>query len=102
MKRLIILLLSAALAGCASVMPAPAPTALFADAGFAPPSEPVSADGLFKLSPAMRSYLNSPAFHQLLRNRGHHAARKLVERLDQQLAPDAAAPENDPDGGDDF
>ena len=42
------------------------------------------------------------ARNQLLRNRGHHAARKLVERLDQQLAPDAAAPENDPDGGDDF
>ena len=38
MKRLIILLLSAALAGCASIAPAPAPTALFADAGFAPPS----------------------------------------------------------------
>ena len=79
MKRLILLLLSAALAGCASVMPAPAPTALFADAGFAPPSEPVSADGLFKLSPAMRSYLNSPAFHQLLRNRG--ARHGLVEAL---------------------
>ncbi|MBQ5946316.1 tetratricopeptide repeat protein [Massilia sp. ST3] len=79
MKRLIVLLLSAALAGCASVMPASAPPALFADAGFAPASEPVSAADLFKLSPAMRAYLNSPTFNQLLRNRG--ARHGLIEAL---------------------
>ena len=79
MKRLIILLLSAALAGCASVMPAPAPTALFADAGFAPPSEPVTAAGLFTMSPDMRSYLNSPAFTRLLHTRG--VRQGLIEAL---------------------
>jgi hypothetical protein len=32
--------------------------------------------------------------------RGHDAARRLVERLNRQLEP-AAAPEADPDRGDD-
>jgi HPr kinase/phosphorylase len=46
------------------------------------------------------------ARNQLLRTRGHHAARRLVERLNQRLAP-GAAPEaaghpHDPDQGEDL
>jgi HPr kinase/phosphorylase len=42
------------------------------------------------------------ARNQLLRSRGHHAARKLVDRLNRQLAADEAANEHEPDLGDDF
>jgi HPr kinase/phosphorylase len=35
------------------------------------------------------------ARNQLLRSRGHHAARKLVSRLNERLDPSAAAPEAD-------
>jgi len=67
------------LAGCASVQPASAPLPPFADARFAPPSEPVGANDLFTLSPAMLSYLNSPAFNRYLRQSG--SRRGLVEAL---------------------
>jgi hypothetical protein len=67
------------LAGCASVQPASAPLLPFADARFAPPSEPVGAGDLFTLSPAMLSYLNSPAFNRYLRQSG--SRRGLVEAL---------------------
>jgi HPr kinase/phosphorylase len=40
------------------------------------------------------------ARNQLLRTRGHHAARRLVARLNQQLEPDAGA--HDPDQGEDL
>ena len=54
------LLLCLALAACAD---APAPIAasepLFSDASFAPPSEPVVPADIFKVSPAMRAYLDS-------------------------------------------
>ncbi len=42
------------------------------------------------------------ARNQLLRTRGHHAARRLVERLSRQLERDAAAPEHEPDHGEDL
>jgi Tfp pilus assembly protein PilF len=67
------------LAGCASVQPPSAPLPPFADARFAPPSEPVGAGDLFTLSPAMLSYLNSPAFNRYLRQSG--SRRGLVEAL---------------------
>ncbi|MCC2973236.1 tetratricopeptide repeat protein [Massilia sp. IC2-476] len=70
MKRIAILLSLSLLAGCASVQPPAAPTPLFADARFAPPSEKIGADDLFTLSPAMRSYLNSQAFGRQLRQHG--------------------------------
>jgi len=82
MQRLIPFLLSLAmLAGCASPPPlssAP-PPALFADAAFAPPSEPIGSDALFALSPAMRAHLHSPAFTALLRSKG--LERGLIEAL---------------------
>lgn len=67
------------LAGCASVQPPSAPLPPFADARFAPPSEPIGAGDLFTLSPAMLSYLNSPAFNRYLRQSG--SRRGLVEAL---------------------
>jgi HPr kinase/phosphorylase len=42
------------------------------------------------------------ARNQLLRTRGHHAARRLVERLNRELEPGAKMVEADPDLGDDF
>jgi Tfp pilus assembly protein PilF len=83
MKHLALpLLLSLAmLTGCAIAPPQSAapPPALFADAAFAPPAEPVGAADLFTLSPAMRAYLRSPAFGALLRTRG--LEQGLVEAL---------------------
>lgn len=81
MKYLAILLsLSLSLlAGCASVQPPAAPLPPFADARFAPPTEPVGAQELFTLSPAMLSYLNSQAFTRQLRQSGPR--RGLVEAL---------------------
>jgi hypothetical protein len=69
------------LSGCAAppahrAVPA---TALFADAAFQPPAQPVHADDLFSLSPAMRAYLRSAPFASLLRSRG--AAEGLVDAL---------------------
>jgi HPr kinase/phosphorylase len=42
------------------------------------------------------------ARNQLLRSRGHHAARRLVERLNRQLDPVTRAAEEDADHGDEF
>lgn len=70
MKRLLFLALCLMLAACASVAPPPSPAPLFADAAFAPPSEPVGTADLFALSPAMRAYLHSPAFAAHLREKG--------------------------------
>jgi Tfp pilus assembly protein PilF len=70
MKTWVVLLFSL-LAGCASVQPSAPPLApLFADAAFGAPSEPVSTEQLFTLSPEMRAYLDSPEFHAHLRKHG--------------------------------
>jgi HPr kinase/phosphorylase len=42
------------------------------------------------------------ARNQLLRSRGHHAARQLVERLNQQLEPGARVVDAEVEHGDDF
>jgi Tfp pilus assembly protein PilF len=81
------------LSGCAGTLPRQAPplAPLFADAAFHPPSAPVHADDLFTLSPAMRAYLDSPAFTKALRQKG--AAEGLVDALyrkgDLQIVYDA-------------
>jgi Flp pilus assembly protein TadD len=79
MKRIAILLSLSLLAGCASVQPPAAPLPLLADARFAPPTEKVGADDLFAISPAMRAYLDSPAFGRQLRQKGQRHG--LVEAL---------------------
>jgi Flp pilus assembly protein TadD len=80
MRRFLVVLLCL-LGGCAT---APAPTAappldLFADAVFAPPSEPVGAEDLFTLSPAMRDYLHSPSFKTAAKSLGKEMG--LLEAL---------------------
>ncbi|HEY1392130.1 MAG TPA: tetratricopeptide repeat protein [Methylibium sp.] len=84
MRRWLLLLsLTAMLAGCASAPPKPpAPEGLFRDELFAAPSERISVDDVFALSDAMRHYLNVDIAAQLrteglqqglidaLRNRG--------------------------------
>lgn len=73
-------LLAALLGGCASApAPAPVPHEVMADAVFAPPSERVTADDVFALSPAMQAYLRSSAFTSMLRERG--PVRGLIEAL---------------------
>ena len=70
------------LSGCASAPPLPvmAPAHdLFADRAFKPPATPVSAEGLFRLSAPMQSYLHSAYFTSLLRRDGPE--RGLVEAL---------------------
>lgn len=75
------------LAGCASVQPPAAPLPPFADARFAPPSGPIGAADLFTLSPAMRSYLNSPSFTRHLRQSGlrHGLVDALYSKTDLKL-----------------
>ena len=90
MKRLVtgLLSLSLLLGGCASTAPtSPPSSALFADERFAPPSEPVGAQGLFALSPAMRDYLHSAAFTQRLRSKGmrHGLLDALYSKTDLKL-----------------
>lgn len=75
------LLLCLALAGCADV-PSPTATAetLFADAAFAPPSEPVAPADVFRISPAMREYLASRVAEEVDK---HGEARGLIDALSQ-------------------
>jgi HPr kinase/phosphorylase len=42
------------------------------------------------------------ARNQLLRSRGHHAARRLVDRLNRELEPGAVPADGEADHGDDF
>jgi Tfp pilus assembly protein PilF len=81
MNRLapLFILMSLLLGGCASTPQLAAPPPLFADASFKPPSETIGARNLFTLSPAMRTYLHSPAFEAHLRNKG--LERGLIDAL---------------------
>jgi Flp pilus assembly protein TadD len=73
------LFLCLALASCADApRPIVAGDALFADASFAPPSEPVSAADIFRVSPEMHAYLDSRVAEEIKR---HGEARGLVESL---------------------
>jgi Tfp pilus assembly protein PilF len=81
MKRFATLLLPLLLAAC-STPPAlvnPAPEDIFADALFAPPSEPVGAKDLFTVSPAMRAYVRGAHFASHMRTKG--AEQGLVDAL---------------------
>jgi Tfp pilus assembly protein PilF len=97
MRRLSLVLvqcLLALLSGCASTHTPTAapPPSLFADADFSPPSEPVGSAGLFTLSPAMRTYLKSPAFTMHLRDSGleHGLLNALYSKNDLQLEYDSS------------
>jgi Tfp pilus assembly protein PilF len=81
MNRLasLLLVVPLLLAGCAGTPQRPAPPPLFADASFKPPSEPVGAQDLFTLSPAMKAYVHSPAFEARMRNKSPE--RGLIDAL---------------------
>ncbi len=75
-----LILLFVLLTGCASPRaPVANLSSLFADASFAPPSEPTGATDLFRLSEPMREYVRSPAFLSHLRLKG--ARQGLVDAL---------------------
>lgn len=81
MNRTLVSLLSmcALLGACASLPPpAPVPDALFDDARFAPPSEPVDADQVFAVSEAMQRYLRED-MAPLLRRHGRQYG--LIEAM---------------------
>jgi hypothetical protein len=75
--KLVFLLLFSLLVGCASTPSAPPPP-LFDDSRFAPPSQRISADEVFSLTDAMRSYLKHDIGQQL-RTKG--AQRGLIDAL---------------------
>jgi Tfp pilus assembly protein PilF len=79
MKHWAILLLSLAIAGCASTSPRyDHSETLFQDALFAAPSERISADDVFALSDEMRHYLKTEIADQL---RARGPQRALIEAL---------------------
>ena len=81
MKTAALLLCAALLGGCAMQerVPAAAPAHLFADARFGAPTEAIDTSQLFTLSPAMRAYLDSKRFRELVRSKGEQ--RGLIEAL---------------------
>jgi Tfp pilus assembly protein PilF len=81
MRYLATLFFAVLVAGCAGVPAAPPPSRLFSDSSFSPPSGRVGAVDLFAISPAMRAYLDNPAFRQHLRTKG--PGRGLVDALYQ-------------------
>ncbi|HEU4853494.1 MAG TPA: tetratricopeptide repeat protein [Telluria sp.] len=94
MKHLFLLLLAFLLGGCATTQsPRPDHSALLADALFKPPTDKITAEDLFKVSPAMKEYLRSQDFRRLSAMRG--GALGLIDALysrDQlQLAYDTTA-----------
>ena len=80
MRAWLLLSLCCLLAACATPRePAQRPEALFDDSLFAAPSERVGADDIFKVSDAMRRYLQHPQIEAQLRRKGPQ--RGLLEAL---------------------
>lgn len=83
MRRWIVLLLSSLLAACAEVpLPPVVSPQLFADGAFTPPTEHISADDVFALSPEMRLFVRDQLSQRVRRD----GRRGLLEALqDRQL-----------------
>lgn len=97
MKTIATVLIALLMAGCASAPPGPpAPSRVFSDASFSPPSERIGADDLFTLSPEMQAYVNSPAFHAHVRDKGleNGLVDALYQRGELKLEYDAATTRN--------
>ncbi|WP_460456892.1 hypothetical protein [Arenimonas alkanexedens] len=83
------------LAGCASVPGGATADAVFPDALFAPPSEPIGADGLFALSPEMQRYLDTEiASRQRSKNRQNALVDALYSSAQLKLEYNAAVTRN--------
>lgn len=90
LKHLLLACCVSIVAGCATVPPPALPERLFVDDAFAPPAQPVDAQAVFALSPAMQRYLDveiAPLLRQLGRHRGLVEALHKREHL--QLEYDA-------------
>lgn len=85
MKVLPVVLVTAALSGCAGVPISETPRHLFADARFQPPNEPVTADDLFVLSQPMRAFAEREVRHAIERS-GTHLG--MFQTLKNQLSLD--------------
>jgi Tfp pilus assembly protein PilF len=80
--RLFLALCCLIISGCATdtqLAPMPPSSDLYRDSDFKPPAQPVNADKLFALSPAMETYLKSPGFQNHTRNSGQQ--RGLFDAL---------------------
>jgi tetratricopeptide (TPR) repeat protein len=77
-RHLLFILALVGLVGCASEPVALPPPSLFDDTGFAPPSEPARADGIFALSDEMKRYVDIDIAAQL---RAKGQQRGLLEAL---------------------
>lgn len=89
MRLLLLLLVAAALAGCASVRVGESPGYLFLDDRFGPPAQPVTADDLFVLDDAMRAFAED-VIAAKMELQGVHAG--VFEALRQRLTLDNDAP----------
>lgn len=89
MRSLLVPLVVAALAGCASVPVGEVPPQLFADTHFGPPAQPVTADDLFTLDASMLAFADEVLADQMER-KGVYVS--LFETLRQRLTLDNDAP----------
>lgn len=90
-----IALLMALLAACATAPPAGRENPMFLDDRFAPPSEPVGADDLFTLSPAMKHYLSTEiASRQRTSARQHALMDALYSNAQLKLEYDSTLTRN--------
>jgi tetratricopeptide (TPR) repeat protein len=94
-KRILLLLLSALLAGCASAPSPQQADQLFNDRGFLPPSVRISAADVFALSPEMKRYLDSDVARLVrLRGRQRGLFEALYDRAQLKLEYDAGMTRN--------
>ena len=95
MHHRIALCLCALLAACAGAPPAPPPDGLLRDQLFAPPSERVSADDVFAVSPEMRRFLSNDIAPQLRQQGLQRGLLQALYQPDQiRLEYDAAVTRN--------
>jgi Tfp pilus assembly protein PilF len=89
MRRLLMTLAAAALAGCATVRVGETPAHLFADSHFAPPAQPPRTDDLFALDDAMRAFADGVLAERMEREGAHVG---IFEALRERLTLDNDAP----------
>ncbi|MFO1322467.1 MAG: tetratricopeptide repeat protein [Burkholderiales bacterium] len=95
MRLAIALVLSALIAGCATAPPAPPDARFFRDASFRPPSQRISAEDVFALSPEMKRYLRDEIEDRArVRGRQYALVDALYNRAQLQLEYDTELTRN--------